>query len=94
MQINETKGELLYSQRQTLLQNDQFCIRETIKASWSVGVIHLDQLWFSCMCWSPDVLGAEAQLGLGRTHLTVRAPRRLHLPKDPAIHTETPFTPF
>lgn len=37
------------------------------------------------MCWSPETLGAQAQLGLGGTHLTVRAPRRLH--KDPAIQT-------
>lgn len=34
---------------------------------------------------SPETLGAEAQLGLGRTHLTVRAPRRLH--KGPVIQT-------
>lgn len=57
------------------------------KSRWSrsVGVTHLDQLGLPWTCWSPERLGAEAQLGLERTHLTVRAPRRLRLHMGPAI---------
>ena len=72
----------------------QLSLWETVtQVSRSVWFIHLDQQWLSWMCWSPQRLGAEAQLGLdSRTHLKVRAPRRLRLHKAPVIHEQTLIT--